>query len=43
MARTLSPTQTTAVVGYIRVSTDDQTLSVEAQRARLTAWCLSGV
>jgi DNA invertase Pin-like site-specific DNA recombinase len=40
MARTLSPTQTTAVLGYIRVSTDDQTLSVDAQRARLTAWCI---
>jgi DNA invertase Pin-like site-specific DNA recombinase len=40
MARKLSPTQTTAVVGYVRVSTDDQTLSVEAQRARLTAWCV---
>ena len=40
MARKLSPTQTTAAVGYIRVSTDDQTLSVEAQRARLTAWCI---
>jgi len=40
MARTLSPTQITAAVGYIRVSTDDQTLSVEAQRARLTAWCI---
>ena len=35
MARKLSPTQTTAALGYIRVSTDDQTLSVEAQRARL--------
>ena len=31
-----SPSQ---VVGYIRVSTDEQSLSVEAQRATLTAWC----
>lgn len=26
--------------GYLRVSTDAQTLSVDAQRARLTAWCV---
>jgi DNA invertase Pin-like site-specific DNA recombinase len=28
-----------AAIGYVRVSTDDQTLSVEAQRDRLAAWC----
>jgi DNA invertase Pin-like site-specific DNA recombinase len=28
-----------AVIGYVRVSTDDQTLSVEAQRERLSTWC----
>jgi len=27
------------VIGYSRVSTDAQSLSVEAQRAPLTAWC----
>jgi DNA invertase Pin-like site-specific DNA recombinase len=32
-------TQTTAIFGYIRVSTDDQTLSVEAQHMRLLGWC----
>jgi len=31
--------QMTAAVGYIRVSTDDQALSVDAQRARLMTWC----
>ncbi len=39
MARKPSTTQTTAAIGYIRVSTEDQTLSVEAQRERLTVWC----
>ncbi len=39
MARKPRPTPTTAVVAYIRVSTDDQTLSVEAQRERLAVWC----
>jgi DNA invertase Pin-like site-specific DNA recombinase len=38
MART-SKTQTSTAVGYIRVSTDDQALSVDAQRARLESWC----
>jgi DNA invertase Pin-like site-specific DNA recombinase len=28
-----------AAVGYVRVSTEDQTLSVESQRDRLAAWC----
>lgn len=27
------------VIGYVRVSTDDQTLSAEAQRHRLHEWC----
>jgi site-specific DNA recombinase len=27
-------------IGYVRVSTDDQALSVDAQRARITAWCV---
>jgi site-specific DNA recombinase len=40
MARKPSTTQTTAAIGYIRVSTEDQTLSVEAQRERLTVWCV---
>jgi DNA invertase Pin-like site-specific DNA recombinase len=40
MARKPSTVQTTTAIGYIRVSTDDQTLSVEAQRERLEAWCL---
>ena len=39
MARKSSTTPTTAVIAYIRVSTDDQALSVAAQRERLTAWC----
>lgn len=39
MPRTLRPTQTIFAVGYVRVSTDDQTLSVESQRTRLTSWC----
>lgn len=40
MARTGKTTrQMTAVVGYIRVSTEDQSLSVETQRARLQSWC----
>ena len=39
MARKPSTAQTTAAIGYIRVSTDDQTLGVESQRERLTAWC----
>ena len=30
----------THAVGYVRVSTDDQTLSVDAQRTRLAAWCV---
>ena len=30
---------TTGVVAYIRVSTSEQELSVEAQRTRLEAWC----
>ena len=28
-----------SVVGYVRVSTEDQALSVEAQREQLSAWC----
>ncbi len=39
MARKPRTTPTTAVVAYISVSTDDQTLSVEAQRERLAVWC----
>ena len=39
MVRKPSTPLTTAVIGYVRVSTDDQTVSVAAQRARLTAWC----
>src|SRR5262245_39686057 len=39
MVRKPCPTQAIAAIGYVRVSTDDQALSVEAQRARLTAWC----
>jgi site-specific DNA recombinase len=27
------------VIGYVRVSTDEQTLSVEAQREALSGWC----
>jgi site-specific DNA recombinase len=27
------------VIGYVRVSTDEQTLSVEAQREALSSWC----
>jgi DNA invertase Pin-like site-specific DNA recombinase len=27
------------VIGYVRVSTDEQTLSVEAQREALSHWC----
>jgi DNA invertase Pin-like site-specific DNA recombinase len=38
MARHRSP-HVAQAIGYIRVSTDDQTLSVEAQRERLAAWC----
>ena len=38
MART-HRTQTSHAVGYIRVSTDEQGLSVAAQRAALSAWC----
>jgi len=38
MARTSKPQGTTAV-GYVRVSTEDQTLSVAAQRARVASWC----
>ena len=37
-ARPLPPSSV-QVVGYLRVSTDEQSLSVEAQRATLTAWC----
>jgi DNA invertase Pin-like site-specific DNA recombinase len=39
MSRKPSTAQMTAAIGYIRVSTDDQTLGVESQRERLTAWC----
>jgi site-specific DNA recombinase len=40
MSRTArQPAQTTKAVGYIRVSTDDQALSVSAQRQRIAAWC----
>jgi DNA invertase Pin-like site-specific DNA recombinase len=38
MKRSTSKTITKAI-GYSRVSTDDQTLSVDAQRARLESWC----
>jgi DNA invertase Pin-like site-specific DNA recombinase len=36
--KSTSPSQI-LVVGYLRVSTDEQSLSVEAQRAALAAWC----
>ena len=38
MQRSASKTMTRAI-GYSRVSTDDQALSVDAQRARLERWC----
>lgn len=38
MTRRTSP-HVSQAIGYVRVSTDDQTLSVEAQRERLTTWC----
>jgi len=31
---------TARCIGYVRVSTDDQALSVEAQRVRLADWCV---
>ena len=37
-----TPQTLTHAVGYVRVSTDDQALSVDAQHARLTAWCVEG-
>jgi DNA invertase Pin-like site-specific DNA recombinase len=37
--KSTTPTQVQAVVGYVRVSIDEQSLSVEAQCATLTAWC----
>ena len=37
--RSKRPTDPSRVVGYIRVSTDDQNLGPEAQRAALKAWC----
>src|SRR5215813_9471053 len=41
MARKACTPQTlTHAIGYVRVSTDDQALSVDAQHARLTAWCV---
>jgi DNA invertase Pin-like site-specific DNA recombinase len=40
MARTKrGGAETVGAVGYVRVSTDDQVLSVEAQREKLRAWC----
>jgi DNA invertase Pin-like site-specific DNA recombinase len=40
MSRKARTTQTTtAAIGYVRVSTDEQGLSVAAQREALTAWC----
>jgi DNA invertase Pin-like site-specific DNA recombinase len=36
--KSTSPSQV-AAIGYIRVSTDEQSLSVEAQRATLATWC----
>lgn len=40
MARTRKPpTDPKKVVGYLRVSTDEQTLGPEAQRAALERWC----
>ena len=39
MACKKQPCQITAVVGYVRVSTDDQAISIEAQRERIAAWC----
>lgn len=35
-----TPQTPTQAIGYVRVSTDDQALSVDAQHARLTAWCI---
>lgn len=39
MTRSTGKTTTGTAVGYVRVSTDDQTLSVAAQRTRITSWC----
>jgi DNA invertase Pin-like site-specific DNA recombinase len=40
MARKTGTSQAAVqVIGYVRVSTDEQSLSVEAQHAALTAWC----
>jgi DNA invertase Pin-like site-specific DNA recombinase len=39
MPRTKIPTESPRAIGYIRVSTDDQGLSVDAQRTRLATWC----
>ena len=39
MVRKTPSPSSVQVVGYLRVSTDEQSLSVEAQRATLTAWC----
>lgn len=35
----MSPAKGTRVIGYVRVSTEEQSASVEAQRAQLTAYC----
>ncbi len=37
--RKIAPGASTLVIGYIRVSTDDQHLGPEAQRAALERWC----
>jgi site-specific DNA recombinase len=39
MAKAARGTQGGMVVGYVRVSTNDQALSVAAQQERLTTWC----
>lgn len=39
MPRRPAPADPLAVVGYIRVSTDDQALGPDAQRAALERWC----
>ena len=39
MPRTRKPASPALVVGYLRVSTDEQTLGPEAQRAALVKWC----
>ena len=37
--RTRTATASNTVIGYVRVSTDDQSLSVDTQHAAIAAWC----